>query len=294
MTATGAAGAVRQLGVSDVPQAVELLETGFGTSPGREAAEEHQFLLESLDRREHQHFTVWPAVAPLGMVYANTAGTVVPAGSPAAAPALADVLIRSDWRILIGSLDIGQALLEVSGAVGPPGRTLFRRRVNAREQRFMSARDVTGPASIPRPDGLRRAGADDLDRLTELACRLHVEDRMGPPIGRTGRTAVRRRMQDIVARGHSWVVERDGLVVAKVDVSLRSRTRGAQLAGVYVDEAHRGAGIATGAVAAIAADMLADGLPVVTLHVRADNPPARSAYARAGFVDRAGWILALR
>lgn|GEM_PF-823962 len=296
MTATGAANDVRRLSADGVAQVVDLLETDFGASPRREAAEQHQFLLESLDRGDHERFSVWPVDAPLGLVYANAAGTVVPAGSPAAAPSLVDVLDRCDWRILIGSLDIGTALLEASGrgGSGPTGRTLFGRRVNAREQRFMSVRDAAVPGALGRPHGLRRGELGDLERITELAGRLHVEDRMGPPIGRSGRMAVRRRMHDTVTGGHSWVVERDGVVVAKVDVSLRSASRGAQIAGVYVDSEHRGQGIAAGAVAAIAADVLCQGLPVVTLHVRADNAQARAAYVRAGFVDRAGWILVLR
>lgn len=297
MTTARAAHDVGQLRASAVPYVVDLLETAFGGDPGRQAAEQHQFLLESLDRGEHERFTVWPVQAPLGLLYTNAAGTAVPAGSPAAAPSLASSLDRSDWRILIGSFDIGRALLDASGRVsagGPAGRALFRRRVTAREQRFMSVRDAAVPAALERPVGLRRGEGRDLERLTELACRLHVEDLMGPAVGRSGRVAVRRRMQEAVAAGHSWVVERDGAVVAKLDVALRSRRRGAQVAGVYVDEAHRGQGLAAAAVAAVAADLLAQGLPAVTLHVRADNSPARRAYERAGLVDRGPWMLALR
>jgi predicted GNAT family acetyltransferase len=90
------------------------------------------------------------------------------------------------------------------------------------------------------------------------------------------------------------VVERGGRVVAKVDVSLYSRRRGAQLAGVYVDAQHRGQGIASTAVATICDELLIDGVPGVSLHVRADNATAISAYRRAGMVDMGPWLLALR
>jgi ribosomal protein S18 acetylase RimI-like enzyme len=46
-------------------------------------------------------------------------------------------------------------------------------------------------------------------------------------------------------------------------------------------------------VAAIAAELLAQGLPAVTLHVRADNEPACGP-TRAGFVDWGPWMLAIR
>ena len=100
-------------------------------------------------------------------------------------------------------------------------------------------------------------------------------------------------MRDSIRRGTTWVIERDA-IVAKVDVSLASPQRGAQIAGVFVHRAWRGRGLAARAVAAVSAELIADGLPGVTLHVRADNPAGRAAYARAGFVDRGSWMLALR
>jgi hypothetical protein len=127
-----------------------------------------------------------------------------------------------------------------------------------------------------------------------MACALHVEDKMGPPLARSTRPAVRARMADSVAHGLTYVVERDRAVVAKFDLSLHSRTRGAQIAGVYVLPDYRGQGITTSAVAAIVRELLGNGLPGVTLHVRADNPPAIAAYRRAGLHDRGAWTLAMR
>ncbi|CAN5244874.1 MAG: GNAT family N-acetyltransferase [Euzebyales bacterium] len=286
MTATPAAQRVRRLRAADVADLVARLEAGFGATPSLEAMLSNQFLLDALDRGQHPHFVVWPGEEPTAVLYAGSGGTLVPAGAPAAAPALALASERISWRVLVGDAAIAEPLLERAA------RGLFRRRVSAREQRFMIAGE---PAfAVDAPSGLRPARSCDLDRLTAFACNLHVEDRMGPPIARSGRAAIRSRMAASVERGAAWVVERRGQVVAKIDLSLHSPTRGAQIAGVYVDAEWRGAGIATGAVGAITALLLDRGLPGVTLHVRADNGPGVAAYGRAGFTDHGAWTLALR
>ncbi|HUH08637.1 MAG TPA: GNAT family N-acetyltransferase, partial [Egibacteraceae bacterium] len=170
---------------------------------------------------------------------------------------------------------------------------LLRRRVRQREQRLMVGQRVADWAGCV-PEGFRSAVRGDLEALTDLAARLHVEDQMGPPLSRSGRAAVRSRMLESLANDATWVVQRQGEVVAKVDVSLYSQTRGAQIAGVYVLPRSRGRGIGGDAVAALSQQLLGRGLPGVTLHVRSDNAAAVAAYRRAGFIDHGPWILALR
>lgn len=283
---------VRVLDAVSAAAVTRLLECGFtGSQPSTAAVLANQYLLAALDRGEHDRFTLWPGDDPVAVLYAGSSGTLVPAGAPEAGPAFVEPAERSGWRVLVGDAPISLALLDAYP------RGLFRRRPTAREQRFMVLEAGAVPPEAlaePPPPGFRRAERRDLERLTELAARLHVEDLMGPPIARAGRVAVRERMLDSVLRGDTWVVERDGEVVAKVDLSLRSRRRGAQIAGVYVDDRWRGQGIAGAAVAAVARGLIAEGLPGVTLHVRADNAPAIAAYRRAGFEDRGAWTLALR
>lgn len=245
----------------------------------------HQFALEAIDRGDTSRLVVWPPTRPVGAMLYASGGTVMPAGDPAAADMLADAADQSAWRVLVGPADVGEAMLDVLG------RGLFRRRVRSRQQRFMIA---TEPTAIEAPPGLRRAHEGDLDALTEMACQLHVEDQMGPPIPHAGRASVRARLRHSIGRGTTWVVEVRGQRIAKVDLALRSPRRGAQVAGVFVQPAWRAQGVGTAAVAGITADLLAHGLPGVTLHVRADNLPARAAYERAGFVDRGAWTLAIR
>lgn len=283
MSAASTSTRPRRVDPADAGRLIGLLESGFG---GRTDPVTNHLLLDALDRREFPRFMVWPPAEPVGVLYLGVSGSVVAAGDPEAGPALAVEAERADWRVLLGDAAACNAILEASS------KNLFRRRHTAREQRFMAATTAFGRTSM---EGLRRAHSGDLERLTEFACRLHVEDRMGPPISRPGRSAVKSRMRDSIAAGATWVVQRQGRPVAKIDLPLRSRRRGAQIAGVYVEEDWRGRGIATAAVEALVSHLMTEaGLPAVSLHVRADNEPALRAYHRAGLTDRGAWLLALR
>ncbi len=227
---------------------------------------------------------IWPGDEPRAVGHLSTAGTLVVAGEAAGGPAIASHLHASGWRVLLGDADLADEIVaQVSGG-------LLRRRTRAREQRLMLTR---APAPLPAPEGFRPAVPRDLPVVSEFACRLHVEDRMGPPLAKGARDGVTERMRESIARGATWVAGAPE-IVAKFDVSLCSERRGAQIAGVYVHQAARGRGIAAGGVAAVSRELLEAGIPGVTLHVRADNPAGRAAYARAGFVDRGAWTLALR
>lgn len=275
----------RTLHLSQVERVVGLLEADWGAAPTHGGVLSHQQMLAALDVGAYERFRVWPVADPSGVLYQAPSGTSVVAGRLDAAEPLARVADELGWRVLIGDAPVTAAVLEAL----PKG--LLRKRYDAREQRFMTS---TTPTAGRVPRGLRRGRVRDLDALVDQACRLHVEDLMGPPIARSGRPSVRARMLESLKRGNTWVVERDGQVVAKVDVALHSSRRGAQIAGVYVDAAWRGRGLATGAVRAVTRRLFDEGLPGVTLHVRADNEPGLRAYRRAGFVDRGAWILALR
>ena len=284
MTSAPTRSGVRTVDDRSAPAVAAFLERpGPGEEP-LDAVLAHQLLLDALDRGERQRLLMWPGDEPRAVGHLSATGTLVVAGDAAAGDAIARHVEGGGWRVLLGDAPLAQRILDVSG------HALLRRRPRAREQRFMVTR---APADLDAPVGLRRARADDLDAVSDQACRLHVEDRMGPPLSRSARAGVTERMRESILRGATWVVERD-VVVAKVDVSLASRRRGAQIAGVYVEHAWRGRGLATRAVAAISRQLIADGFPGVTLHVRADNSSGRAAYAKAGFVDYAAWILALR
>jgi uncharacterized protein len=288
VTTTPARPQAERLQRHDVPRVVEALESDFGRLAAGMWDPRHHYLLDALDRGDHRRFVVVGGTQPLAVAHLGLTGTVVPAGDPSAAEQLAPHLERSRWRILIGDEHIARALLEHSTGAW------WRRRPAERIQRFMTADPDTTPADVEPVAGFRRGWRPDVDVLADFACELHVEDRMGPPLVGAARQGVRHRMAESVERGMTWVVQRGGRPVGKVDLSLHSMTRGAQIAGVYVDREHRGQGIATGMIATLTAHLHQMGLPVVSLHVRDDNAAAITAYRRAGFVERGRWILALR
>jgi ribosomal protein S18 acetylase RimI-like enzyme len=301
VTATPSREAVRRMERGEVGHVVDLLERDFAPpaprEPGGPAARAgiapgtipNQYLLDALDRGEYDRFVLWPGHDPIGLLYFGPTGTLVPAGDPAAGASLAEAAERIGWRVLVGDAPIGWALLHASN------RGVFRRRGTAREQRFMAVeRDEGLDLDVRAPPGFRLACEADVEVLADYACRLHVEDRMGPPIARSARSAVRARVRETIAREATFVIDRDGLAVGKADLSLRSRRRGGQIAGVYVDASVRGQGVATGLVGELVRMLLRDGLPGVSLHVRSDNAPAIAAYQRAGLRDRGPWVLALR
>lgn len=280
-----AAGTTARLRAGDAGTLLRRLESGLGRRCGGDPELWYQYPLSALDDGEHRRFVVWPADDPVGVLYVSPSGTLVPAGDPAAGPHLADAAERAGWSVLVGDAPLARALLDAWP------RSMLRRRPRAREQRFMLTRR---PPRVPGTEGFRRADDGDLEDLTDFACRLHVEDEMGPPISRSGRDVVRARARERVSRGLTWVVERHGRPVGKVDVAMCSRRRGAQLAGVYVDRGWRGRGIGTALVGLTARHLLDRGVPGVTLHVRSDNIAAIAAYRHAGLVDAGPLVLALR
>lgn len=286
MTTTRPQPRAARLRIEQVAALSDRLARDFGRLPSGQWDPRHHFLLDALDRGQHHRFHLWPADNPVAVLYIGEGGTAIPAGDPAGADALAPAAERVRWRILIGDEPLASALVDQARA------GLLRRRPRAREQRFMVVQPGDIQAEVP--TGFRRAVATDVEILTEFACRLHVEDRMGPPLAAPARAGVRSRMAESVRQGHSFVVERQGRPVAKIDLSLYSQRRGAQIAGVYVDATWRRRGLATTAIAGLATHLLGAGLPVVSLHVRHDNVAAVTAYRRAGFRDLGPWLLAVR
>lgn len=287
MTATAADLRPVRLDRDRVDELARALEDDFGRHPG-EGILRHQVMLDALRRGELRRFTVWPGAYIRGAVYEGASGALVPAGLAEAGAPLAAVANQASWRVLVGDAPIGHAVIDGTA------RGLFRRRARAREQRLMIAPASTLSPPGTRPTGVRRAVRGDLEDLVDMACRLHVEDRMGPPIAAGMRGSVRARMRDSIGSGRTWVTATGDELLAKVDLSVLSRQVGAQIAGVYVHKHARGHGIGTVLVNYVARAGVDEVGVGVTLHVRADNVGAIVAYERAGLVDVAPWILAVR
>ena len=192
------------------------------------------------------------------------------------------------WRLMVGDVAAGDAALSRVG--DDPGLIVH-------DQRFLTVDPDRVPGEVEVPDpGLRRAQREDLDRLAELAVRLHVDDRFGPHPGQTGLRGYRQRIEANLNQGLVWCVGPIGAPVMKLERSVSSGRYGVQLAGIVVDGAARSEGLGRGAVAAAVRGALVEGgrSRAVSLHVRSDNTPALKAYAAAGFVDREPWRLAVR
>lgn len=211
---------------------------------------------------------------------------LVPCGD-AEAVALAGPPSRR-WRLLVGDVATGDAVLSASGR--DPALIVH-------DQRFLSIDHdrVPDEAQVGDP-GLRRAQPEDLDALARLAVRLHIDDQFGPDPGPGGLRGYRQRLEQTLRQGMVFCVGPPGAPVCKVERSVSSHRWGVQLAGIVVDPAHRGGGLGAAATAAAVRQALRDGPASrpVSLHVRARNTPALRAYARAGFVDRERWRLAVR
>lgn len=95
-----------------------------------------------------------------------------------------------------------------------------------------------------------------------------------------------RRLREISRRrireGKVWLIDDDGRLLFKTEESARTPD-GLLVGGVFTDPGHRGRGLATGALAAWARDLFAEGLSFLALHVNAGNTPAIRAYERVGF-----------
>ncbi len=192
------------------------------------------------------------------------------------------------WRLMVSDAATVDELLV--GYRHDPG-------VRIHHQRLLTVDPdrVPSPAELADP-GLRRAVPEDVPGLAELAVRLHVDDDFGPDPGRQGLRGYATRLEATVSQGLVWCVGPVGSPLVKIERSVSSTRWGVQLAGIVVSQRARRRGLGTAAVAQavrLALDEMPRGRPVA-LHVRADNVPALTAYARSGFVDREEWRLAVR
>ena len=194
------------------------------------------------------------------------------------------------WRLLVGDAAAADALL----ARAVRGRGVVH------DQRYLAVDPdaVPGEGAVPDP-GVRAAEERDVERLADLAVRLHVDDGFGPDPGEGGRRGYRDRLAMSVRAGTIDVVGPVGAPVAKLERSVDHPRYGVQLAGIVVDPDHRGRGLGRGIVAVATRRALAERRlrgarpPAITLHTRSANAAALVAYEAAGFRVVEPWRLAV-
>ncbi len=128
---------------------------------------------------------------------------------------------------------------------------------------------------------VRRALDADAKFLMRATLELNRAD-LGVDPGRVDRDWLARTVSRRAADGRTWVLERSGKVVCKLDVGCLGR-HGWILEGVYTPKRERGRGHAARLVHAVAQHACAESASVA-LHCASDNAAAHRAYEKAGLI----------
>ena len=134
--------------------------------------------------------------------------------------------------------------------------------------------------------GLRPADIREAEALMGLD-RAMVREELGFDPFQRDVDGYRRGWHGRIREERSWVVERDGQIICKVDHSASSEDV-VQLAGIYTVPTCRRQGIARDAITSMCRGLLRR-VPVVTLYVNAENTPAIRLYEALGF-EHVGFV----
>lgn len=228
-----------------------------------------------------------PASGPVGLAaVALIAGhggprgrLVVPAGAEEGAAALAVPVSRvTPVGRIIGPRGPADALAASLG--GAPFRVAYAQR------QYLCQAPSEG-ARLP----LRQARAGELSQMVAMAAAMEAED-LGVDPRLQDEAGHRDQVERALQGGRVIVGEQGGQIVFKVDVGLVSR-HGALVGGTWVPPAHRGRGLATAGMRALAS-LLLQATPLVALHVNEENRAAVRCYEAAGFQRSAAYRLLSR
>lgn len=139
------------------------------------------------------------------------------------------------------------------------------------------------PQVEPDP-AVRPTVAEDFGVLYPACVAMYTEEVGVSPEVAAGGEAYRARVRQLINRGWSFARIDDGELVFKAEVACAT-PYAAQIQGVYVAAKYRNQGHATAGVAAVVEAVRASIAPRVSLYVNEWNAPARSAYARVGFIE---------
>ncbi len=149
---------------------------------------------------------------------------------------------------------------------------------------------IREPPLVAADTSVRRAVPDDLDILVPACIAMFTEEVGYSPTAGDGGATYRRRVEELVTAGRSFVrTEGSGAdrhVVFKAELGAVSPGV-AQVQGVWVHPDHRGRGLAEPGMASVVLATQAAGYPVVSLYVNGFNTRAVRAYEAVGF-ERVG------
>jgi len=186
-------------------------------------------------------------------------------------PAFADVLHQQQVpRLIIGPAPAVRAL---TASLAPR-----RRPTEVRDPQPVMVLGAV-PRGLPSAP-VRRGRREDLDLLTVASAAMHREEMGVDPLVLDA-AGWRQRMATLIDRGWSYLLMVGDEIAFKVELSAWT-PEAVQLQGVWTDPRFRRRGIATAAMAAVCAELLAE-VPICSLYVNAYNEPALRLYRRLGF-----------
>lgn len=154
-----------------------------------------------------------------------------------------------------------------------------RPRAIRREQPLMV---LAAPAAVAADAAVRRSAWADVDLVYPCCVEMFTGEVGVSPTANGMESAYRRRVEQTVQSGRSFVRVDDGRVVFKAEIGAIS-SAACQVQGVWVRPDLRGRGIAAPAMAAVAALARETLAPAVELYVNDFNTAARRTYERVGF-----------
>ncbi|MEZ5988536.1 MAG: GNAT family N-acetyltransferase [Planctomycetota bacterium] len=215
------------------------------------------------------------------LAWFDRGGAIVLSDGPREAGAALKRLALDAWRgfrVVIGAREPAHGFVEAIG-----------RRVDRPVWRSQPFYVVERGQPLGGAGPVRHAREADVDWLVEASLRLNHED-LGVDPDRIDRPRLRDRIRERTEAGRVWLLEQDGRAVAKLDVGCIGPA-GALIEGVFTEPSHRGHGLASGLVAAVLRELLAE-VTRVGLHVGRANAPAIKAYEQAGMHEVADLWLA--
>jgi len=267
---------VRVLGREDLAAARRVLDQ----DPITHVFVDHRVRATSLDPRRLGG-QMWGYDDGTGVVaLCHAAANLVPVGATPEALRAFAVQALSQGRkcsAILGPNDDVCQLWDLLGAGWGPAREVRA------HQPFLTL--GSAPLVAPSPQ-VRRVRPDQLDILYPACVAMFTEELGVSPEAGSGARLYRSRVSQLISKGLAFAHIEQGTVVFKAEVAAAT-PHAAQIQGVWVHPDRRGEGISAPAVAAVAAAVLRDVAPVVSLYVNEHNLPARRAYARVGFSEHA-------
>jgi predicted GNAT family acetyltransferase len=211
---------------------------------------------------------------------------LVPVCSTSAATAAFADMLGSEARICSSIIGRSDAVLDLWDRLG--GYWGRARDVRENQPLLVADREPT----IAADPAVRLVRPGEVDQLFPAAVAMYSEEVGVSPLLDDGGRGYRRRIAELVKGKRAYARFVGDRVIFKAELAIVT-TRTAQVQGVWVDPEFRGRGLAAPAMAAVVNDALRRVSPTVSLYVNDYNLPARSVYARCGFISAGSFATVL-